>query len=965
MTETELKKGKFNFGGLFFKRKTPIISIQRVDRPPPAGPTPPPPPPPQPEAALPPLLLLPPPAASRSPTILDDANHITIVASNESHPRPQHLLVPAATALTHANPEERYTSFTADCILLQNSDMTSHMDDDLNQNLAFNYSPIGQRLDAPVPPPETRPKATLRSILKNRMPRRAAAAPAAAPDAAPDAAPPTASTTASAASTLVGLACKGAAPAPSPRASSSSSSAASSADSHLHLTHARPVELSARSSTEDVTAYLPESESDLNFDPLQEENAGDYKRGGYHPVVKGETYYSHAFDRRYIVLRKLGWGHFSTVWLAKALDADGAASYVAIKFVKSNKHYLEAALDEILLLQTINQPLRGDHLTRAQRLYFKQFAFTNDEPTGHPGYKHVMKLLDNFEIVGPNGNHICMVFEVLGENVFNLMCKYKSFYANLTKEYKLKKEGRAPGSVAAPPSAPPAGLLSFGKKDKPARAAKKSTILKLSLGLLGAEDDRHATATAATAATADTADTVTAAAAAEPDDFLLSLAKTLQIIDDKIHLLDVRALDALIEQLRTHGGLPLLLVKQICRQIFLALDYIHHCGVIHTDLKPENVLIEIKNVMDLIRMIEADKVAKHRLSSDASSAAGSAAGSGGGGGGSGGGGFFRKSSAVLELSHTSGYRKSRIPSATRGLLHNSPIRLSKPLPSSITTDIIFKNVSYKDAPLAGLAVAGPAVAGPAVALPAPPLPGAPPTLSGLPPAPDPHGATPDLLILVKIADLGNGTFAHTHFTDQIQTRQYRLPEIIMGHKNWGASTDIWSIGCMVFELVTGDYLFDPHDGKHYDRDDDHMAQIVELLGEYPTWQYLEECRFAKDFFKVSPANEVRFRKIAHLKFWPLRNVLVEKYHFSKDDPNVALIADLVGRCLRFEPADRIDAASLARHPWFEAALATAASIAAAHAVELRGEDVPGYAAPYVPDEPRERLDNEAAAAFFE
>jgi serine/threonine-protein kinase SRPK3 len=33
--------------------------------------------------------------------------------------------------------------------------------------------------------------------------------------------------------------------------------------------------------------------------------------------------------------------------------------------------------------------------------------------------------------------------------------------------------------------------------------------------------------------------------------------------------------------------------------------------------------------------------------------------------------------------------------------------------------------------------------------------------------------------------------------------------------------------------LTGDYLFDPQPGVKYDKDDDHVAQIMELLGEMP------------------------------------------------------------------------------------------------------------------------------------
>jgi len=44
-----------------------------------------------------------------------------------------------------------------------------------------------------------------------------------------------------------------------------------------------------------------------------EEDWEDYCKGGYHPVQIGDSF----SDRRYTVVRKLGWGHFSTVWLAK------------------------------------------------------------------------------------------------------------------------------------------------------------------------------------------------------------------------------------------------------------------------------------------------------------------------------------------------------------------------------------------------------------------------------------------------------------------------------------------------------------------------------------------------------------------------------------------------------------------------------------------------------------------------
>jgi serine/threonine-protein kinase SRPK3 len=51
-------------------------------------------------------------------------------------------------------------------------------------------------------------------------------------------------------------------------------------------------------------------------------------------------------------------------------------------------------------------------------------------------------------------------------------------------------------------------------------------------------------------------------------------------------------------------------------------------------------------------------------------------------------------------------------------------------------------------------------------------------------------------ITVKIADLGNACWFDHHFTEDIQTRQYRCPEVIIGAK-WGPSADLWSVACLV------------------------------------------------------------------------------------------------------------------------------------------------------------------------
>lgn len=64
---------------------------------------------------------------------------------------------------------------------------------------------------------------------------------------------------------------------------------------------------------------------------------------------------------------------------------------------------------------------------------------------------------------------------------------------------------------------------------------------------------------------------------------------------------------------------------------------------------------------------------------------------------------------------------------------------------------------------------------------------------------------------LKICDLGNGCWTHHHFSSEIQTRQYRSPETIIGVR-YSTSADIWSFACTIFEMITGDFLFEPRKG---------------------------------------------------------------------------------------------------------------------------------------------------------
>lgn len=171
----------------------------------------------------------------------------------------------------------------------------------------------------------------------------------------------------------------------------------------------------------------------------------------------------------------------------------------------------------------------------------------------------------------------------------------------------------------------------------------------------------------------------------------------------------------------------------------------------------------------------------------------------------------------------------------------------------------------------------------------------------------------DMEVLMKsravIVDLGNACWTHRHFSEDIQTRQYRAPEVLVGSK-YDASADMWSLGCITFELLTGDLLFDPRAGEDYDRDEDHLAMFQELLGKMPKKQALGG-KYSKNFFD----KKGNLKNIKQLKFWPAEEVLHEKYHFAREDAEE--VADFVTPCLDFDPNDRATGLECLRSDWLQ------------------------------------------------
>ncbi|XP_021907983.1 SRSF protein kinase 1 [Carica papaya] len=159
----------------------------------------------------------------------------------------------------------------------------------------------------------------------------------------------------------------------------------------------------------------------------------------------------------------------------------------------------------------------------------------------------------------------------------------------------------------------------------------------------------------------------------------------------------------------------------------------------------------------------------------------------------------------------------------------------------------------------------------------------------------------------KVVDFGNACWADKQFAEEIQTRQYRAPEVVL-RSGYSYSVDIWSFACTTFELATGDMLFAPKSGQGYSDDEDHLALMMELLGKMPRKIAIGGAR-SKDYFD----RHGDLKRIRRLKFWPLDRLLVDKYRFSEADARE--FAEFLCPLLDFAPEKRPTAQQCLQHPW--------------------------------------------------
>jgi len=562
-----------------------------------------------------------------------------------------------------------------------------------------------------------------------------------------------------------------------------------------------------------------EEEEILGSDDDEQEAPGDYQKGGYHPVKIGDL-----FHNRYHVIRKLGWGHFSTVWLCWDLTEK---KFVALKVVKSASHYTETALDEIKLLKCVRETDENDALR-----------------------ERTVMLLDDFKISGVNGTHVCMVFEVLGHNLLKFIIRnnYQGMpLQNVKVMMKQVLEGlhylHTKCQIIHTDIKPENVLVCVDEAHIKRIAAEATQHQKLGIKLPGSAMS-------------------TAPKELRKVDLSAKMSKSKK---KKLKKREKRN-QALMEEAMQH---VMETEPKIEAKIVNGESEVGQESEVATTKEQDNsskVEEEVKEAGE--KVVEKEKKVDEKEKEEESKSCSDEKG--------------EQAEVVVNGTHHAEEESLQSPVSESECKSEAMVTSPEEEKSEVTmrTESEEREVVEGGEPV-------------------------------LPPAEEARKPDPCTEVVsgltVKIADLGNACWVHHHFTEDIQTRQYRSLEVLLG-AGYGTPADIWSTACMAFELATGDYLFEPHSGEDYSRDEDHLAHIIELAGHIPR-NIAMSGKYSKEYFRKTG----ELRHITKLKPWPLYDVLTEKYEW--DPAQAKAFSDWLVPMLAFDPAERATAMECIQHPF--------------------------------------------------
>lgn len=124
-----------------------------------------------------------------------------------------------------------------------------------------------------------------------------------------------------------------------------------------------------------------------------------------------------------------------------------------------------------------------------------------------------------------------------------------------------------------------------------------------------------------------------------------------------------------------------------------------------------------------------------------------------------------------------------------------------------------------------------------------------------------------------ISDFGSFCEIEEKYDEDFGTRYYRSPENILVSEDLNYATDIWSLGCTIYELLTNHILFDPIKCKNYNTDQYHLSEIFQLgqfsNKEIKSFQRKKEFYHKDKCIRKLPKTDSIIEKINYIKnnFW--------------------------------------------------------------------------------------------------
>lgn len=165
--------------------------------------------------------------------------------------------------------------------------------------------------------------------------------------------------------------------------------------------------------------------------------------------------------------------------------------------------------------------------------------------------------------------------------------------------------------------------------------------------------------------------------------------------------------------------------------------------------------------------------------------------------------------------------------------------------------------------------------------------------------------------IAKIADYSSSDYEYIYDNSIVGTRYYRSPENLLG-LNLSIATDIWALGCLLFEMATGKILFKPKSYHEWNitKTEDHLAQIIKYIGPIPKYMLNGIC--AHKYFSKKSEGKYTMHSFSKKNSKPKLYELFHRYEIDN-----LLFIDLVEQTLIIDPLKRITIKKCIEHPFLK------------------------------------------------